>query len=161
VSTASDAHYVVNVVALNIANMANNANIVVNAMGAKFVHTENDAHFVSVAAALRIANTRRLPANANYAHSVMYVVPRVTPSTFDVRADAKSSNRKIRRARWTICVCTPENGTRTSHERSCIRTVACRRTKMRRVSTKSYRARRGICPKITNIVGTGSIHRCF
>ena len=74
-STASDAHDVANVVALNIANTANNARDVVNAMGALFVNTANDANFVSVAAALRIASTCGLPANANYAHSVIYVVP--------------------------------------------------------------------------------------
>ncbi len=161
VNTANDAHNVANVVALRIANTANDAHNVVSVVEAKFAHMGNSAHNVANVVALRIASTCGLPARANYAHSVIYVVPWVTPSTVDVFADTTPLNRKARRARWTICVCAPENGTRTSHERSCIRTVACRRVKMRRISTKSYRARRGTYPRITSIVGTGSIHRCF
>lgn len=53
----------------------NYAQYVVNAMGALSVNTANDAHNVANVVALRIVNTRGLPANAKNAHSVIYVVP--------------------------------------------------------------------------------------
>ena len=160
-STENNAHYVVSVAGAKFVHMENDASTVANAMGARSVSTANYAQHVANAAALRIANTCGLPARVKNAQCVIYVVPWVTLSTVDVFADAAPCIQKVQRARWTICVCAQENGARTSHERSCIRTVAYRRVKMIRVSTKSYRARRGICPMITSIVGTGSIHRCF
>ena len=67
----------------------NYAHDVVSAAGAKSVNTANDAHNVTNAVALIIVNTRGLPARANYAQRVIYVVPWVTLSTVDVNADTR------------------------------------------------------------------------
>lgn len=75
VSTENNAHNVVNAMGAKSVSTANDAHTVVSAVGARSVNMANNAHFVSVAAALCIANTRGLPARANYARSAMYVVP--------------------------------------------------------------------------------------
>jgi len=55
--------------------MENYAHNVVSVAGAKSVNMGNSAHNVTNVVALRIANTRGLPANTNYVKRVIYVVP--------------------------------------------------------------------------------------
>ena len=67
--------YVVSVAGAKFVHTENYAQYVANVVGARSVNMANDAHNVANVVALIIASTCGLPARANYAQCVIYVVP--------------------------------------------------------------------------------------